>query len=150
MKTLTKSLLTLVGLTLLPLSTNAADTSSTSPDYQLPVYKVEDMTLPVPTKIVSPRISMEQVGSEVEIIFTVTDQGRAIKIHARNNTSRTRDLAAAMSAVIKHWEFEPAKDKNGLPRAVKVALPVRVVRAERSGQGASLALVTPSILSLAN
>lgn len=151
MKTLTKKklIVSLIVLTLVPFAVNAANEQSNSPDYQLPTYKVEDMTLPVPTKIVAPRLGFEQLGQEIKMVFTVTAKGRAVKIHSSNSFSDTRNLASTMSAVLKYWEFEPARDENGIPVSVKVALPVKVVKSgERSSQTTGLALAKPSIIAL--
>ena len=128
MKKLIQSLLCSIALTLLPLAASTEKETSKSPDYQLPAYKVEDMTLPIPTKVVAPRLRPGLVGTEVKMLFTVTDKGQAIHIRSSKPFSDSPVLTGSMSQVLKKWEFEPARDRNGIARSVKVSLPIRIVR----------------------
>ena len=82
MKKITQSLVSLVILSAFSLSAFAANEKSSTLEHQLPTYTVEDMTLPVATKVVTPRIRSGQVGAEVKMIFTVTVDGRAIGIRS--------------------------------------------------------------------
>ena len=150
MKTLTKTLVTLITFTLVPLALNAADEQKKSPEYQLPSFKVEDMSLPIPTKIVEPRLRSNLFGKEVKMFFTVTEKGQAVHIRSSRNFSNNPELALALTKVIQKWEFEPARDKNGIARKVKVSLPVRVVKKDSpEGIAASLTLAKPTVISLA-
>ncbi|MDA1069112.1 MAG: hypothetical protein O3C43_21715 [Verrucomicrobia bacterium] len=148
MKTITKTLVYLIGLNLVSLTAIAAKEETTSRDYQLPTYKVEDMTLPVPTKVVTPRLRSGLFGEEVKMLFTITDKGHAIHIRSSRPFSDNPTLAGSLSQVIGKWEFEPARDKNGSAMTVKVSLPVKVVRkGDSSGYTASLALGKPTLVA---
>ena len=130
---------------------NAADEKTSSSEYQLSTYKVEDMTIPIATKTVSPRLRRGQIGTEVKMLFVVNEKGRATGIRTSNRFSDSPDLAGAMSQVLRRWEFEPARDKNGFPVAVQVSLPVKVVKSgSKNRQHASLAVAKLSIVPVAD
>ena len=119
-------------------------------EYELPLYKVEDLTLPIPSNVVVPRVGMSLVGTEIIVTFRVSETGQpnTIRDDALFNISE-KELAIAMRNVLKRWEFEPARNEQGIAVPVKVRLPVEVVR---SGEGnaheyASIVVGTPTIVA---
>lgn len=100
-------------------------------EYTLDTYKIEELSAPIPTKIVVPRISSSLVGkgTQVCMLFNITESGKPLRI--KDNAGPFKDaesqLAAAMRYVLRYWEFTPAKDPNGNAVAVKAALPVKIV-----------------------
>ena len=148
MKSLTQSLLFTIGLTILPLATNAAEEKVSSAEYKLPTYTVEDLSLPVPSKIVAPRLRASQFGIEVEMIFTVTEKGKAKNIRSKSRFQDDPELVSALTKVIKKWEFEPARNNNGTAQSVKVSLPIKVLKGEdSSGTVAKLGVAKPTIIA---
>ena len=150
MKTPTTKIAFSFGIILASLTLATAKEAKTEngADYQLPEYKVE-ITNPVPTKILSPRVSRTQIGHEVEMIFNIKADGRTSNIRSKDSF-QVRDLSATMKHVIEHWEFEPALNKDGNPVSVQVTLPVKVVRSEANAkQYASLAMAKPTTVALA-
>ena len=128
MKTLTKTLVCVCGLTLIPLALNAAnEQASQLKEYQLPEYTVEDLSPPIPTKTVAPRVSHSQIGQEIKMLFGIDENGRAIAPRAISSFADP-DLRASMSIALSYWKFEPARDINGQAVAVKAALTVKVVK----------------------
>ena len=108
----------------------AATPGLTEKAYQLPKYTVEDLTLPVPSKIVSPRLGGNLVGRKVRMSLNISADGRATGISqiGISPDQATNDLAATMKVVLRHWKFDPALNNFGRPVAVKVILPVEVVK----------------------
>ena len=149
MKTLTKTLVTLLAYTLIPLALSAANEQATTPEHDLPEYQVKDMSLPIPVKIVEPRLRSNLFGEQVKMYFTVTDKGQAIAIRTGTRSLYGRELAIALTKVLPKWEFEPARDKNGIAVKVKVCLPVTAVRKDSpAGYAVSLALGKPALVAL--
>ena len=108
-------------------------------------YTFEDLTLPIPIKVVAPRIRSGQVGQEIKMLFTVTEKGQAIHIRSSKPFSDSPTLVGAMSQVLQVWKFEPALDARGKAVTVKVRMPVKVIkRAEESLAVVSLKLDTPT------
>ena len=137
MKALHKWMSLILGICLVIGSLGAAEekTASQDPDYVLKEYEVLDITLPVADKIVTPRVPHYAVGAKVTMLFSVTDKGVPINIRAKGIPLHdAADLASSMSFALRGWRFKPALDKGGYPIAVKVALPVRVVRKVESSQ----------------
>lgn len=129
------------------------DLDRTEGNYELPRYAVKDITMPIPTKMVAPKINRQTSGREVEMIFRIGADGRPQCIYSNGNDSQKshfRSLESAMRAVLPYWRFEPALDKDGNAISVKVALPVRIVNKDKEGVSyASIALAKPTILSVA-
>ena len=72
-------------------------------------------------------------GTKIELKFTVNALGKAKEIKlGKPLTSyrheKIRDFACGMKNMLAGWEFEPAKDANNLPVAVKVILPVQIIK----------------------
>ena len=84
----------------------------------------KDPGYPVPRVVVNPHVGAGYIGDKVEVEFIVDATGKPsafkIKSHADD------DLAEAVLAALKQWEFVPA-ERDGAPVATKVVLPVRVV-----------------------
>lgn len=149
MKTLTGTLLFVCGLTLFPLIVSAAK----APTHLLPEYTVQDLTLPIPDKVVAPRVNGQFAGQKVRMQLTVGTDGRATKISQKGISpdQQTNDLAATMQMVLRQWQFKPAMDKQGNAVAVKVILPVEVVKAKGNAKEyATIALAKPIFLARVN
>jgi protein TonB len=86
----------------------------------------KDSTVPVPIAVVSPRASTDAVGDKVDLEFTVEASGKPSKITVLSSTDDV--FAATVISAVKQWQFTPA-ERNGVPVATKVILPVRVVDA---------------------
>jgi hypothetical protein len=130
MKNTVKNTLITIAIIIAPLAAFAAKESTPKSEYQLPEYKVEDLTLPVPVKVVVPRIGGRLLGHEVRMKFEISAEGRAYNIGQQGISpdQRTNDLVAAMKMVLLSWEFEPALNNSGNAVAVKVIMPVQVVK----------------------
>ena len=153
MKIVTKTLLCVCGLALLPLVLSAAKDQKAMPEYKLQEYRHVDLTLPIPEKVVMPRLRGEFVGHTVRMKLTVGADGRVYNIAQKPRTfdEVTNSLAVVMKSSLKQWEFEPALDKAGNPIAVKIILPVEVVKAKRNTQTyTALALSKPILIARAH
>ncbi len=80
---------------------------------------------PVPVTVVKPIVGLEHVGSIVELIFTVDKHGWPRGIRSLSNASDA--LVSRIVYAVSRWKFEPARDRDGNPRAVQVRLPVEIV-----------------------
>ena len=129
-----------------------AQQSEKPSEYTLPLYKIEELTPPIAEKVVVPRVRRSLRGTEVDMLFRISETGKPQSI---SDTAGARisqkELAIAMRSSLKRWEFEPARNPQGQAVAVKVRLPVKVVR---KGEGnakeyASFALGTPVIVAIA-
>ncbi len=124
--------------------------TSMAPKYQLPEYTVSDIHPPTPLKMVAPRINRLTRGREVVLEFQVSASGRAYDLGQRAFASEgnPRDLESVMRAALRHWRFEPARDSQGNPVSVKVALPVRLVRETKAGvTTAQISLAKPTVVA---
>lgn len=133
MKPLKKIHLISLGLLLVPFTWINAQDTNTQPvldddRYQLPQYKIEEITLPIPIKTVAPIVGKRQIGQEVRMIFKVHTNGRPYAIRSSEAFPAAPDLASSMKEALPHWRFEPALNPDGTPVIVRVALPVMVVR----------------------
>lgn len=82
--------------------------------------------VPVPVTVVSPEVSGYDIGESVKVEFVVDTTGRTSDISIKSASDR--ELAEAVVDAVKEWRFTPAQ-RNGIPVATKVLLPVRVVEA---------------------
>ena len=80
--------------------------------------------IPVPVKIVEPRVGPAQAGQTVEVEFLVDTAGEPQNIHILSTTDD--DLGLSVRNAVKYWRFAPARP-NGEPVAMKVMLPVVIV-----------------------
>ena len=141
MKKTIKNTLIIITILSAPLATFAAKKDRSKPEYQLEEYKLEDLTLPVPTKVVVPRVSGRLLGHEVRMSFEIGTDGRAYNIRQQGISpdQRTNDLVATMKIALRYWKFEAALDNHGNAIAVKVIMPVKVVK--KGNQTAALASI---------
>lgn len=84
----------------------------------------QDRSVPVPVKVVSPTISSDYAGRTVNVDFTVDQKGRPVDFSVVSPAEPP--LASAVVQAVKHWEFRPAL-RDGVPVAMKVTLPVRIL-----------------------
>ena len=135
MKNIIKSILVSIAILGAPFTAFSAQKDAEKKVFDLPTYKVEDTTLPIPVKVVAPPVGGRLVGTEVRMTFSISVDGLTHNIRQQGITpdQESNDLVAAMTMVLLNWEFEPAKNKNGLPVAVKVVLPVKVIRKVKAG-----------------
>ena len=150
--TIVSTLILLIVLAL-NVSANVQDDSyRTGTDVQLPNYTVSGISIPIPTKVVAPKVNRETHNQEAEMIFRIGVDGRVHQIQSSafgSQQNHFRSLESAMRAVLPYWQFEPALDNNGNPVSVKVALPVRIIKSDKRGVSySSIALAEPNILSV--
>lgn len=146
-----------VGMVLFACSAAYADENNNNdlPEFQLPSYDVEsfwfDITPPAVKTLEVPRLRSNMNGVKVTMTFNIGKDGKIAKI--RDNASyydeRANYVATVMARTLKTWHFEPALDKNGDPIAIKVALPVQIVKRKGNAQQyASMNLQKPVILAV--
>lgn len=110
--------ISLLALSLTSLNGNQKSSSSKS-----------EVSPPVPVKTVTPVINTSTLrdGLTVEMIFTVNEAGRAVKIDPKIGfqglRSQERDFAAALKTALTSWRFEPARNEHGQAMARKVIIP---------------------------
>lgn len=147
----------LISITLLACSAVLADESNKRdlPEFQLPSYDVDsfnlDITPPVVKEAVVPRLRTNLSGVKVTVTFHIGKDGfiHTIRDNASYYDDRANYVATVMAQTLRSWNFEPALDKDGNPVAIKVRLPVEIVK--RSGNAheyASLGLKKPVILAV--
>lgn len=83
--------------------------------------------IPVPVRVVAPTASAGQVGDRAEVEFLVDATGRPE--HVRVLTASNEEFGLSAREAVTEWRFKPAK-ANGTPVAMKVMLPIVVVRPE--------------------
>jgi periplasmic protein TonB len=92
----------------------------------------KDPGVPVPVAVVSPTVvGSEYNGTTVELEFVVDEQGKTANLSVKSAPDKA--LAAAVTDAVKQWKFKPA-ERNGVPVATKVALPVKIVAPDISGE----------------
>jgi len=112
---------------------DAATSNGDLPEFHLPSFDVDvfgkEMTLPVPVKVLAPRVHKGLNGTEVTMTFNISETGKVILIDddASPFDDEKFELACLMYRKLRTWKFEPARDEDGNPIAVKVELPVIVV-----------------------
>lgn len=84
----------------------------------------KDPGMPVPISVVSPTVGAEFSGSRFDVEFTVDQTGTPINLSVKSVADDA--LASAVMDAVKQWKFKPA-ERNGVPVATKVVLPVKVV-----------------------
>lgn len=122
----------LIAIAPVALSAAKSDTT-TGADYQLPTYKVKDLSeLPEATFTPIPSAHRHMVGSSMEFQFRVSATGKVGSIQIKKIASPStpnemaRDYAEKMRVSLSKWKFNPAKDANDLPVAVTVRVPVLI------------------------
>ncbi len=84
---------------------------------------------PIPKSVVRPKVSLDYVGKEVELVFVVNKLGRPSRIRSRS--PMTSDLFKSLADAVAQWRFEPLRDAKGEAVAAKVLLPVRITGEEQ-------------------
>ena len=84
----------------------------------------KDPGVPVPISVVSPTVGPEHTGEKVEVEFIVDQSGKPESVAVKSAADEA--LASAVVDAVKKWKFKPA-ERNGIPVATKVVLPVKVV-----------------------
>lgn len=79
--------------------------------------------IPVPVKVVAPRVDASLIGTKVEVEFLVDARGWPQDVHVLSTTDRF--FGASVREAVSKWKFEPAM-RDGAPVAMKVKLPVLV------------------------
>lgn len=125
MKAVTK-LVVLLGLS--TLATVVASASTGEQTYLEHCRKGPDV--PVPIAVVSPVIEGDYIGTSVQLEFVVDQTGKPADMIVKSAPDDT--VAAAVMDAVKKWRFKPA-ERNGVPVATKVALPVNVVERPLDG-----------------
>ncbi len=84
---------------------------------------------PIPKAVVRPKVSLDYVGTEVQLVFVVNELGRPSGIRSRSRVPS--DLFKSLAVAVAQWRFEPLRDAKGEPVAAKVLLPVRITKEQR-------------------
>lgn len=119
MKTASKSVLLLS----LGMLTGLGASASTLEQTYLDTCR-KDPGSPVPIAVVTPAVSADYSGARVDVQFIVDERGKPTNLTVKSATDDT--LASAVMDAVKQWKFKPA-ERNGVPVATKVVLPVKVV-----------------------
>lgn len=83
--------------------------------------------VPVPVAVVMPRVAnTEYAGAELKVAFTVDAKGQPVSLQVV--TSPDAAIAKVIADAVSKWRFAPAQ-RNGVPVATKVVLPVQIVDA---------------------
>ena len=151
MKNTLKNTLLSIVIIAAPLASFAAEEESSKKAYNLPTYTIEDIaSLPEPTKNPIPTVKAKYVGLNLKVKFTVSASGRPENVRLEKPLISYSDVdkmtfASQMQNRVKKWKFEPAIDKAGNPIAVKVIMPVQVIKKGANYSAvASLVLDTPN------
>ena len=84
----------------------------------------KDPGVPVPVAVVSPTVGPEYEGTSVKLEFVVDATGKPAAFSILSTPDEA--LAKLVVQAVKQWRFKPA-EANGVPVAMKVALPVMIV-----------------------
>jgi TonB family protein len=84
----------------------------------------KDQGVPVPISVVSPTVGSGYAGQTVEVEFIVDKTGLPTDLSVKSASDTT--LGDAVVDAVKQWRFTPAQ-RNGVPVATKVVLPVRII-----------------------
>jgi outer membrane biosynthesis protein TonB len=118
MKTVSKLIL-ITGLLAAPLALSA---KSLETAYVESFRGRSDM--PVPTKVVTPRVASEYAGTSVSLAFIVDESGTPQDIIVPEATPA--ELAKTLTAALSKWKFEPLV-RDGKAIRTKVVLPMLIV-----------------------
>ncbi len=84
--------------------------------------------VPVPVAVVSPSVSPDYAGAQIDVAFTVDAKGTPTGLTVVSSPDAA--VAKAVTDAVKKWRFTPAS-KNGEAVATKVVLPVRISPSDR-------------------
>ena len=117
-----------------PVAAFAAKEEASKPAYNLPTYTIEDIaSLPQPTKNPIPSVKTDYIGLSLKVKFTVNEKGRPESVRLDRPLTSYSDVdkmtfANRMKEAVETWQFDPAYDHAGNAIAVKVIMPVQVVK----------------------
>ena len=117
-----------------PVAAFAAKEEASKPAYNLPTYTIEDIaSLPQPTKNPIPSVKTDYIGLSLKVKFTVNENGRPESVRLDRPLTSYSDVdkmtfANRMKEAVETWQFDPAYDHAGNAIAVKVIMPVQVVK----------------------
>jgi len=80
--------------------------------------------MPVPVKVVTPRVDSDYAGTVVKLEFTIDGTGLPKDITVLDAVSG--DLAKSLTAAVAGWKFQPLV-RDGKAVTTKVVLPMRIV-----------------------
>ena len=80
--------------------------------------------VPVPVSVVTPTVGSEYNGATVQLEFIVDASGKPTALSVKSTPDET--LAVSVVDAVKQWRFKPV-EKDGVPVATKVVLPVKIV-----------------------
>ena len=75
-------------------------------------------SVPVPTKIVHPGVSPDQIGKVVLVQLTVTEEGKPMHVRPADSLQGDPLLADRVIRALRSWEFAPARNSDGQPIAI--------------------------------
>ena len=118
---------------LAPLGASFAEDDA-EPLHELPTYEfVEYVTLPKPTRSPMPKVKSRLVGTKLKLTFVVNEKGDVENIRLEKPLTSYSDVERMTFAnqtleAVKKWRFQPGRDANDQPVAVKVIMPIKVVK----------------------
>ena len=127
-----KSIIALIAICCLALT--ALGAKSDQEIHDLPPYNVEsfgtDLKAPIPVYVARPQLSKGMVGMEILLTFKISKHGYVHSIYHNASPSDQEEmsLVSTMRDCLRYWRFNPAVDKEGNAVAVKVNLPIKVVK----------------------
>ena len=86
--------------------------------------------VPVPTTVIAPSVDSKFVGDTVDVEFTVSATGKTSSFSIVSSPDVM--LSDAVLQAVRQWQFTPAQ-RDGVPMATKVVLPVHIVDADAAG-----------------
>ena len=105
--------------------------------HNLPTYTVEEIAkLPQATHNPMPGIKGSLVGLKLKVNFTVNEQGRVMNVRvitppATQSDVHIQSFASQLENKMRYWKFDPAFDTQDNPVAVKLQMPLHVVKEGR-------------------
>lgn len=120
MKTVSKLVVLLSLGALVPVTAFAA----TTPEQTYLETCRKEPGVPVPITVVSPTVASDNAGATVQLEFVVNENGHPVNFSVKSSPDSA--LAETVVSAVKRWRFKPA-ERDGVPVATKVALPVTIV-----------------------
>ena len=115
-----KQIVILVAAVVISLASSLSVSAKSVEQSYIDSYKGK--SVPAPIEVVTPSIvEAEFVGTRVEAILTVDEQGKVTEVQYDKNVSET--LKGDLTPALTHWKFTP-EVKNGKAVAFKAILPV--------------------------
>lgn len=120
---LTTSTLVLISLLISVQSLIAVNENETV--FDLDEYQVI-ASAPKLKQIVEPQLSGSMIGQRTTLLFTINKNGHTSNVRFKGSSVFLNDLTIVMKRAVEKWTYEPARDADGNPVAIKVELPVEV------------------------